>query len=159
MRRGLSILALVGAAAYAASGLAVVGQDEGGVVRRFGAVQDETWPAGLHWGLPLGLGRVDRVKVGQTRTLTVGAPGDEAAPLTRSPDPRTDDFLTGDLNLVTAQAHVQYRVADPVKYLFTAESVDRQLAVETESALVRALASRGIDDVLTTGRAEIAEDL
>ncbi len=159
MRRALSIVLSLAAVAYTMSGIAIVGQDEVGVVRRFGAVQDAPWPPGLHWGLPWGLGRVDRVKVGQTRTLTVGAQGDESAPLTRSPDPQTDDFLTGDLNLVTAQAQVQYRVSDPIKYLFSAESVDRHLALETESALAKALSERTIDDVLTTGRAAIAEAL
>ncbi len=140
-----------------ASGLAVVGQDEVGVVRRFGAVAAEPWEPGLHWGLPWGLGRVDRVKVGQARTLTVGAPGPNVAPLSRSPDPEGDDRLTGDRNLVAAEASLQYRVADPVAYLFAAGSADAALALATESALTRALARRGVDDVLTTGRAEVAE--
>ena len=74
----------------------------------------EPWEPGLHWGLPWGLDRVDRIKTGQTRTLTVGARDPQAAPLAQAPDPETDDFLTGDLNLVTAQAIVQYRVLDPV---------------------------------------------
>ncbi len=143
--------------AYLASGLAVVGQDEVGVVRRFGAVVREPWEPGLHWGLPRGLGRVDRVKVGQARSLTVGAPGSNAAPLSRSPDPEGDDRLTGDRNLVAAEATLQYRVSDPVAYLFAADSVDAALALATESALTHALARRGVDDVLTTGRAEVAE--
>ena len=145
------------ALAYLASGLAVVGQDEVGVVRRFGAVDGPPWEPGLHWGLPWGLGRVDRLKVGQARTLTVGAPGPTAAPLSRSPDPDGDDRLTGDRNLVAAEATLQYRVADPVAYLFAAGSADSALALATESALTRALARRGVDDVLTTGRAEVAE--
>jgi modulator of FtsH protease HflK len=143
--------------AYLATGLAVVGQDEVGVVRRFGAVDGDPWEPGLHWGLPWGLGRVDLVKVGQARTLTVGAPGQNAAPLTRAPDPEGDDRLTGDRNLVAAEATLQYRVADPVAYLFAADSADSALALAAESALTRALARRGVDDVLTTGRAEVAE--
>ncbi len=143
--------------AYLATGLAVVGQDEVGVVRRFGAVLRPPYEPGLHWGLPRGFDRVDRVKVGQARSLTVGAPGANAAPLSRSPDPEGDDRLTGDRNLVAAEATLQYRVADPVSYLFVADSVDAALALATESALTRALALRGVDDVLTTGRAEVAE--
>lgn len=159
MRRFLLILGILALAIHAATGLAVVAQDEVGVVRRFGAVQAVAWEPGLHWGLPWGLGRVDRVKVGQTRTLTVGAQSSEAAPLTRAPDPQADDFLTGDLNLVTVQALIQYRVSEPSRYLFAAAAVDRTLAVVAEAALTRALASRSIDDVLTTGRAEVAEQL
>lgn len=151
---GAVVLAGVG---WAATCVTVVQQDEVGVVRRFGAPLSEAYAPGLHLGLPWPLDRVDRVKPGQARTLTVGAAGLEAAPLTRAPNPATDDLLTGDLNLVTAQAIVQYRVSDPVAYLFGSSSAERSLAAATESALARVMASRAIDDLLTTGLAETAE--
>jgi membrane protease subunit HflK len=157
MKRLATAALILGAVAYLASGITVVQQDELAVVRRFGAVLREPWGPGLHWGLPWGIDRIDRVKPGQTRTLTVGARDPQAAPLASSPNPETDDFLTGDLNLVTAQAIIQYRVLDPVPFLFAARSVDATLAVVSESALTRALAGRSIDDVLTTGRAEVAD--
>jgi membrane protease subunit HflK len=157
---------VIGLLAYLATGLTVVQQDEVGVVRRFGAVlRDPTsgrhahWEPGLHWGLPRGIDQIERVKIGQTRTLTVGARDPQAAPLASAPNPETDDFLTGDLNLVTAQAIVQYRVLDPVAFLFATRAVDAALAAVAESALTRALAGRSIDDVLTTGRAEVAEKM
>jgi membrane protease subunit HflK len=156
MRR-LSAAAFVGLLAYLATGVSVVQQDELGVVRRLGAVVSDPWEPGLHWGLPWGLDRVERIKPGQTRTLTVGARDPQAAPLAQAPNPETDDFLTGDLNLVTAQAIVQYRVLDPVAFLFAARSVDATLAAIAEGALTRALAGRSVDDVLTIGRAEVAE--
>jgi membrane protease subunit HflK len=145
--------------AYLATGLKVIQQDEVGVVRRFGAVTAEPYRPGLRWGLPWGLERVDRVKVDQARTLSVGARDLQAAPLSRAPDPASDDFLTGDLNLVTVQAQVVYRVSDPVAYLFAARSADAALASLAESALSDALAARAVDDVLTSGRTEVAERL
>ena len=75
------------------------------------------------------------------------------------PDPAADDFLTGDLNLVTAEALVQYRVRDPAAYLFRTPNVEASLAAIAEWALTRALANRGIDELLTTGRAEVADGL
>lgn len=156
MMRQLVLALVLAILAYLSTGLAVVQQDEVGIVRRLGAALPEPWPPGLHWGLPWGLDRIDRVKTGQTRSLTVGAQDLQAAPLARTPDPASDDFLTGDLNLATVQAALQYRVTDPVAYLFAARSVDAALALATESALTRALAERGVDDALTTGRAEIA---
>jgi membrane protease subunit HflK len=154
VRRLLALGVLV---CYAATGLTIVRQDEVGVVRRCGAVLAEPWGPGLHWGFPWGIDRIDRVQTGQTRVLTIGARDNEGAPLTAAPNPETDDFLTGDLNVVTARAIVQYRVSDPVKYLFTARSCDRILKAAAESALTRALTGNGVDDVLTTGRGEIAE--
>jgi membrane protease subunit HflK len=147
------------AAGYLASGIAIVQPDEIGVVRRCGAILPEPWEPGLHWGLPWGIDRVDRLKVSQTRTIAVGAAGPREPPLARAPDPRTDDFLTADLNLVTAEAVVQYRVRDPVAYLVRARDREATLRALSEWALTRALAHRGIDELLTTGRAEVAEGL
>jgi membrane protease subunit HflK len=158
-RRVLGLVALAGLAAWAATGVAVIPQDEVGIVRRFGRPLDPPWPPGLHVGLPRPLDRLDRLKPGQTRSLAVGAPGPVAAPLSRSPDPPGDDALTGDLNLVTVQVLVQYRVADPVAFLFAARGTDAALAAATRAALTEAMAARGVDDVLTTGRAVLADRL
>ncbi len=147
-------IALLG---YLATGLVAVSQDEAGVVRRFGAVMAEPWGPGLHLGMPWGIDQVDRVKTGQTRTLAVGARGETSAPMSTRPDPAGDDFLTGDLNLATVEAIVQYRVADPVRFLFGSRSVEESLSSAAGSALVRELAGRGIDNVLTSGRAEVAD--
>jgi modulator of FtsH protease HflK len=158
MIRGLRLILVVGVIVYLTTGFAVIQQDEVGVVRRFGAAQAETWTPGLHWGLPWGLGQVDGVKIGQTRTITVGADAG-SAPLARQPEPTQDEFLTGDLNLVTVQAVIQYHVADPALFLFATTSVERSLLLAAESALTRTLAERGIDDLLTVGRAEAAEQV
>ena len=127
-RTGLiSSLSLL-AAGYLCSGLTVVQPDEIGVVRRLGRLLAEPWEPGLHWGLPWGFDRVDRLKVNQTRTIAVGASGPRDAPLSRAPDPAADEFMTGDLNLVTAEALVQYRVREPAAYpLPRARSVESSL--------------------------------
>ncbi len=153
---GTFLLAVTG---YLATGVTVLQPDEVGIVRRFGAVQREPWEPGLHWGLPWGMDRVDRIKPNQTRTIAVGASSQTAAPLLRAPDPVADDFLTGDLNLVTAEALVQYRVRDPAAYLFRTTDLDGSLSAISEWALTRAFANRGIDELLTTGRAEVADGL
>ena len=70
---------------YLATGVTAVQPDEVGIVRRFGAVQREPWEPGLHWGLPWGMDRVDRIKLNQTRTLAVGAAAATAAPLRALP--------------------------------------------------------------------------
>jgi modulator of FtsH protease HflK len=151
-------LGAIGLGAYLLTGIVVIAQDEVGVVRRFGAVRPEPYAPGMHLGFPWGLDRVDRLARDRARMITVGASDPGAAPLSRAPA-AADDFLTGDLNLVTVQAQVQFRVVEPVDYLFRAASADASLAALAESALARALAARAIDDVLTTGRAEVAEQL
>ncbi len=156
-RQGLLLIGLLLLGGYLCSGLTVLQPDEVGVVRRLGAVLPEPWEPGLHWGLPWGFDRIDRLKVNQTRTIAVGASGLSDAPLSRSLDSASDDYLTGDLNLVAADALVQYRVRDPAAYLFHTRDVGSMLRTLSEWALTRSLARRGIDELLTTGRAEVAE--
>jgi membrane protease subunit HflK len=158
-RRAWTLLALFVLAGYLSTGVTVLQPDEIAVVRRFGAVLAEPWEPGLHWGLPYGIDRVDRIKLNQTRTLAVGAAGSIQAPLLRAPDPAADDLLTGDLNLVNVAALVQYRVRDPLAFLFRSRNVEASLAAVSEWAVARALASRGIDELLTTGRAQVADGL
>jgi modulator of FtsH protease HflK len=158
-RRGLAIGLLVGLTGYLGTGLTIIPQDEVGVVRRFGSALREPWPPGLHLALPWGMDRVDRLARDRARTVSVGARGLQSAPLSRAPDPDSDDFLTGDLNLVTAQAQVQFRVVSPIDYLFEPPSADAAVSALAESALSRALAARAIDDVLTAGRAEVSEQI
>jgi modulator of FtsH protease HflK len=76
-----------------------------------------------------------------------------------APNPSADDFLTGDLNLVTAECLVQYRARDVMKYLFRTRDVETALKALSQSALAQRLAERGIDELLTTGRAEVAARL
>lgn len=144
---------------YMFTGLTMIPQDEVGVLRRFGAVSAEPWPPGMHLGLPWGIDRVDRIKRDEARMIRVGASRLETAPMSRAPDANTEDFLTGDLNLATAEAQVQFRVVKPEQYLFATRSADAAVAALAESALTRALATRAIDDVLTTGRSEVSEQL
>lgn len=144
---------------YLASGLTIVQPDEVGVVRRFGAVLPDPWEPGLHWGLPWGIDRLDRIKPNQARTVRVGAASRQDAPLLHAPDPSSDDFLTGDLNLVTAECLVQYRIRDVVKSFFRTRDVQRVLAALSRGALAQKLAERSIDELLTTGRAEVAARL
>jgi membrane protease subunit HflK len=153
---GLIVVLLPG---YLASGLTIIQPDEVGIVRRLGAVLSEPWEPGLHWGLPLGIDRVDRIKINQTRIVAVGAVNEAEAPFSRAPNPGSNDYLTGDLNLASASVLVHYRVRDPAAYLFRAENFEESLAAIAEWALTWAFASRGVDELLTTGRTEVADGL
>src|SRR5262245_51780030 len=97
------VLALIGLAAYLATGWVVVAPGEAVVVRRLGRVLPRPWTSGPHWGWPIGIDRVTRVRTDEVRRVSVGlastaGPGD-------SPD--AGEYLTGDANLIRAQASVQ----------------------------------------------------
>jgi membrane protease subunit HflK len=66
-------------------------------------------------------------------------------------------MLTGDENIVEVQLFVQYRVQDPVKFLFGAENPEAILHTSAEVALRSAVGRNSIDYTMTDGRVEVQE--
>jgi len=67
-------------------------------------------------------------------------------------------MLTGDENIVEAQIVVQYRVADPSKYLFRLREPEVALLAATEVALRSTVGSMTIDQVMIEERAKVQSD-
>jgi membrane protease subunit HflK len=151
----LLIVASLAAALTAATGWCLVVPGEVVVVRRFGRVVDPPWGPGLHWRLPLGMDRLDRVRSDTVRQVTIGLAG----PAGSDREASAGEVMTGDLNLLRFQATVQYRVARPVDYVVRVEQVEAVLATSAEASVSRALAVRGVDAVLRTDRQAITRDV
>ncbi len=66
-------------------------------------------------------------------------------------------MLTKDENVVTVAMDVQYRVADPYKYLFRVTNADDSLRQATDSALRAVIGDSLMDSILTTGRQQIRQ--
>jgi len=143
-----------GAAAFcvAATSLVVVAPGELVMVRRLGRVIEPPWGPGLHWRLPLGIDRIDRVRSDAVRQLTIGSAGPPGA----DDEPSAGEVMTGDLNMLMVQATVQYRISQPMYYLLHVERVESLLGKATAAAVARALSARGVDAVLRTDRQAIA---
>ena len=155
----ISLLLTASVLAIGATGLRAVRPGERVVVRRWGRLIQPDWGPGLHWGLPLGIDRFDRIRTDLVRRLVVGATAEDEGEV----DPAAGEFLTGDLNLVLVQAIVQYRVDNPGEMVIASEAVDGLLGRLAEASLSRALARRGIDSVIRGDRQligqEVAHDL
>ncbi|MDP1696845.1 MAG: FtsH protease activity modulator HflK [Xanthomonadaceae bacterium] len=129
------------------------------VIKRFGAVVKIADP-GLHFKLPFGIDKVqlvatERVLKEEFGFRTVG----DSQP-TRYADTELPDeslMLSGDLNMIDAEWVVQYRISDPVKFLYAMREPVRTLRDISESVMRRAVGNRLGSDVLTTARTEIAE--
>ena len=65
-------------------------------------------------------------------------------------------MLTGDLNLADVEWVVQYRVNDPVSYLFKVRNADETLRDISEAARRQIVGDRTVNEVLTVGRADVA---
>ncbi len=135
--------------ALAMTGIYSVGPGEQGVVRTMGRETGKSGP-GLHYRVPL-VQDADVVNVEQIRRLEVGFRGDKR-------EENEALMITGDENIVEAQMIVQYRVADPSKYLFRLEEPEAALRAAAEVALRSMIGRTGIDEVITTGREKVQED-
>ena len=68
-------------------------------------------------------------------------------------------FLSGDQNILNVRAVVQYSIAEPADYLFRSADVDLAVANAVEAALERQISTRAVDEVLTTEKIAIQEEV
>jgi modulator of FtsH protease HflK len=141
--------------AYLSTGLAQVGPEERGVVRRFGRVVARPGP-GLWVGWPWGIDRIDRVSVKTTRQVEVGFALDAVEDAGVSP---AGQFLTGDQNLINIRLILEYAIDDREgeleNFLSQRDSVDGLLIREAETLSAEWIAAHPVDAVLLTGRAAL----
>jgi len=128
-----------------ATSLTQINPGQLGVVRRFGRILTDRPAPGLYVGLPWGIDVVERVDVGQVRTVSIGFDAQDD-------DKRTPEgqLLTGDHNLVNVQAKIHYSVleAEVDRYLLNQPRIDALVARVAESVLAEWIGSRPVDQVL-----------
>jgi membrane protease subunit HflK len=161
--RQLGIIAAILFVAWGVySSFYTVQPEERAVVKRLGRVTGISDP-GLHFKLPFG---VDKVQVVATERVLKQEFGFRSEEGTTDSDNRTRyserDFpeeslmLTGDLNVIDVEWVVQYRIADPIKYLYSMREPARTLRDITESVMRRVVGNNVGSDVLTTGRVKVS---
>ena len=139
------------------SGVFLVAPEQQAVVTRWGAVSSPRVLPGLHYSLPWPIEKVYKLKVHQLRRTVIG--GDVAdIPLGRL-QPTASEFLSGDQNLLNVRVVAQYSVSEPRDYLFQATDVDRLVGAAVESELARRLAHTAVDNIMTTDKVAIQDDV
>ena len=139
-----------------------VDPEEKAVVLKFGK-EDRIVDQGLHFKLPFFMEQEYKVPVQRQLKLEFGfrTAGNE----TRQQYQQTQYLggsyvsealmLTGDLNVASIEWVTQYKIADPVKYLFKVRNVDQTFRDMNEAVLREIIGDRTINEVLTVGRGEI----
>ena len=64
-------------------------------------------------------------------------------------------MISVDFNFVNVDFYVEYRVDDPVKYLYNSEEPEAILKMLCQSYIRDTIGLYGVDDIITTGKAEI----
>lgn len=143
--------------AWLLTGVYLVNTQQQAVVTRFGAVVEPRVLPGIHISLPWPIDRVTRLKVQQLQRLVVG--GDAAETVVGRSQPLRSQFLTGDQNIISLRAVVQYSVSSPVDYLVRTSDVAQTVAAAVETALAQRVATQTVDTILTSGKAAIQDDV
>ena len=155
--RGVIMWAVLALAALGAwTVLYTVPSDSVAVVQRFGKHLTEV-PPGLHFKLPLGIDVTTIVPVKRQLKQEFGftTPG-ATDPHQRPRDgKRETEMVTGDLNAALVEWVVQYRISDPVKFLFEVREPNETLRYVSESVMREVVGDRTVDEVITIGRQEI----
>ena len=134
---GTSLILIFLFVAWAFTGLYRVDQAERGVVQRFGAYTETTFP-GLHWHIPFPIESVDIVNTGIVTDYGFST-----------------EILTADEQYVFVQMVVQYLREDPVKYSFEVINPEGTLEDLTESALREVVGTSSLEVLVNERRDEI----
>ena len=163
----LKWLMLVLVIAYLFSGIYKIDKDSVGVVTRFGGIVQPAVPPGLHYKLPWPVDAVFRIPVKQVKTLHLSDfIREKDKPITDSRgnafafETEIDPYcITGDNNIVAVNMMLKYTVGDPVKYILNHKQSEYFIERAAAAIIVRQLARRRIDEILTFGKKQIELEL
>lgn len=137
------------------TGIYIVGPDEVGVVRTFGEFTRVT-QSGLNWKFPAPIETANTPKVTEVKRIEIGFRS------LNNGQYRTVEkeslMLTGDENIVDAEMIVQYKIKDPVEYLFKIVLPELTVRQAAEASLRTVVGRNRIDETLTTGKFAIQEE-
>lgn len=161
---GVLLLAL---GLWLVTGVYKVDLAERGVLLLFGKFTSLSEP-GLHWYYPYPFGRIIKVGVEEVKRVEIGFRTISPGPPSKYSPPQAYQeeslMLTRNTNMIDIDMSVQYRIDDPVKFLFNVADRQRSLAdrglYETvknasEAALREVIGRNEIDAILTTDKSRI----
>ena len=122
------------------------------VLTTFGAVTDISEP-GLHFKLPFGIQKVEKVDVNVYQKIELGYRTQDNGATQSLPEEST--MITGDYNIVNVDFFVEYKISDPVKYLYSSNDPEMILRNLIQSQVRNVVGSSSVDSVLTDGKENI----
>ena len=121
------------------------------VVTTFGKVTDVT-DAGVHFMLPFGIQQVKKVDVNVYQKIELGYSSDGGG---YSVNESESAMITGDYNIVNVDFFVEYKISDPVQYLYSSNKPELILRNLIQSQVRNVVGSSTVDAVLTDGKENI----
>ena len=149
----LAIIAIVLVGTIALTCWYTVDDKQQAVVTTFGKVTDVT-DAGVHFKLPFGIQQVHKVNVNVYQKIELGYRSDNSEAGYEVVDTESM-MITGDYNIVNVEFFVEYKISDPIEYLYGAYQPELVLKNLIQSQVRNVVGSTAVDDVLTDGKESI----
>ncbi len=148
---GVGILALVLAVVALFNSVYIIGEQENAVITTFG-VPHSVSTSGLHFKIPFvqSVRKVDMTIKG----IAIGYD-----PSSNESLPSESLMITSDLNFVNVDFFLEYRVVDPVAYLYASEQPTLILKTLAQSYIRDTIGLYPVDDVITTGKNQIQSEI
>ena len=130
-----------------------VTEQEQAVVMRFGNVQ-YVRTAGLYFKIPF----IDKVHKVSTITngMPIGYTGSAGEDMNNAMSVEKESLMiTSDFNFLNVDFYLEYRVTDPIRYLYGAEEPVKVLKNLALAAIRTTVSDYSVDDAMTTGKSEI----
>ena len=137
--------------AAAGSCFYTVNDEQQAVVTTFGRVTDVV-DAGVHFKLPFGIQHVEKVDVNVYQKIELGYSSDG---YNYAVNDNESTMITGDYNIVNVDFFVEYKISDPVQYLFSSNDPELILRNLIQSQVRNVVGSSTVDAVLTDGKENI----
>lgn len=151
VRRILTVLLVLVLVAMAATCFYTVDDKQQAVVTTFGKVTDVT-DAGVHFKLPFGIQHVEKVDVNVYQQIQLGYGRNGYDDQFNENE---SSMITGDYNIVNVDFFVEYKVSDPVQYLYSSNDPVNILRNLIQSQVRNVVGSSTVDAVLTDGKESI----
>ena len=121
------------------------------VVTTFGKVTDVT-DAGVHFKLPFGIQKARKVEVNVYQKIELGYTSQEGYYEVKTSE---SSMITGDYNIVNVDFFVEYKISNPVAYLYASNDPEQILRNLIQSQVRNVVGSSAVDAVLTDGKSNI----
>lgn len=129
-----------------------------GVITTFGKVTNIA-DAGIHFKLPFGIQQVHKVDVNVYQKIEMGYRTDPSTAEGYVLVGDESKMITGDYNIVNVEFFVEYKISDPVKYLFSSYEPEEILKNLVQSQVRNVVGSTNVDAVLTSGKELIQQQI
>lgn len=133
--------------------LYTVGDKGQAVVTTFGKVTAVVDP-GIHIKIPFGIQQATYVNVNELQKIEIGFRTGNTNDSTETIDSESK-MISGDYNIVNCDFFVEYKISDPVKYLYSSADPREILKSLAQSHIRNVISSYDVDSILTTGKGEI----